>query len=219
MNLLNTHVVRAVLSCGVLVPLFLGCDPPEPVVVERPLMSERTVLTVDMDEPIYSWDARISGTLAVQDCRLTLASDIDGRLWSGQADDKGHWSYMGTMHPGMHQLTFEVVCGGTSVVKYFYPAFVRDNEAPLCRIASPLDGQRYFAGEPIAFIADNWDPDDDEIVELWQSSVNGGLFQGQEWGMALLSVGEHHIRVEAKDIFGAQCWDEVVIYIDIPHAT
>lgn len=198
--------------------LCVGCEPPEPIVVQRPLMSERTVLTVDMEQPLYSWDVRITGTLAVRDCRLTLASDVDGRLWSGLPDAAGNWSFNGTMAPGPHHLTFEVVCGGTAVVKYFYPAWVRDNEAPHCRIASPLNGQRYFAGDPIAFIADNWDPEDDVLSELWRSSVDGGLFQGEEWGMALLSVGEHRIRVEAEDEFGADCWDEVTIYIEEPYS-
>ena len=208
----TVHLIRSsfVWTC---LGLALGCEPPEPVVIERPLMGERSVLTVDMDELLYSWDVRISGTLGVEACRLTLASDLDGRLWSGAPDSSGYWSYQGVMQPGDHQLTFEVVCGGTSVVKFFYPAFVRGNESPVCRIASPLDGQRYYAGEPIAFIADNWDPEDDAILELWHSDVDGGLFEGEEWGMALLSPGEHRIRVDAEDVFGARCSDEVSIEI------
>ena len=211
---MRPSTVNLIRSCFVwtCLGLALGCEPPEPVVIERPLMGERSVLTVDMDESLYSWDVRISGTLGVEACRLTLASDLDGRLWSGTPDSSGYWSYQGVMQPGDHQLTFEVVCGAllSSNFSILHLYAVTNRQCVALRLHWMVNG---ITQGSHCFIADNWDPEDDAILELWHSDVDGGLFEGEEWGMALLSPGEHRIRVDAEDEFGARCSDEVSIEI------
>jgi hypothetical protein len=122
--------------------------------------------------------------------------------------------FSGEMSPGVHVLTFQVRCEDSVFVTYTYEVHIRGNERPECRIASPLDGQIYTAGRPIAFIGDNWDPDDDVLLQLWSSDRDGGLFEGDEWAMAFFTPGEHVIRVNVSDDFGDTCTDSVSIWIE-----
>jgi len=202
---------------GILLSLFLmqGCTDFEEVVMSnQALVTEAVDLLVSFDDPLFSWDTRIDGVVSLPYSQVTLRSDVDGRVWSGEGDAEGAWSFRGAMSPGEHTLVFEVRSEFGHVADFTHDVSVRDNEDPLCSIQSPLDGASYAQGEAIDFIADNADPDDDPLLHLWTSDLEGGLIEGEEWSMVLSLSGQHLIQLDAFDSFGGLCSDTVTIQVE-----
>ena len=56
------------------------------VVTDQALVTSGLELILEMDEVLLAWDVRINGRVNVPFCHLSLESDIDGRIWSGDGD-------------------------------------------------------------------------------------------------------------------------------------
>ena len=193
---------------------IVGCEPPEPIEIVQPLVADRPQVEVFWDDELLSWDARIAGSVSQGVCQIGLYSSLDGFVWSGLSDEYGEWVFRGQLSPGETDFALRVRCDGMATMTLRKTVFVRENASPECRIASPLDGQVYRTGAQIAFVGDNWDPDDDELLELWASSLDGGLIEGEEWAMSIHTPGAHDIHLNVIDEFGASCSDTVTIYLE-----
>ena len=184
------------------------------VVTDQALVTEGLELLLEMDEILLAWDVRIKGRVNIPNCHIALESDIDGRFWAGDGDEKGEWSFRGELTPGLHNLVFSIRTDFGQEMSFSYAVEVRGNTAPSCRIAAPLDGQTYSSIEPIAFVAKNSDEEGDEFLSLWTSSLMGGLIEGEEWSMVLDVPGQHELTLEATDVYGLACTDTVTIWVE-----
>jgi len=197
-----------------------GCqaEPDGPAVNDQPILDGHAPeVEFDYDGDVLAWDAQLSGRvvvdLMVDQTELELSSDKAGLLWEGEPDEQGHWSWKGTLEPGSHWLSMAVrdVQGWDVVIEH--EVNVRDNTSPDCRITSPSMGDVFQRGEPIQFAGQAQDPEQDSVIMLWQSSVTGPLFEGNEWACTINVPGEHVIILNGRDEFGAQCFAEVPIVV------
>jgi hypothetical protein len=196
--------------------LTQACDDvsSEVFVKSQALTADTLSFFAEYQEPLLSWDAQMYGLASLPFCYITLRSDRDGRVWSGDGNAEGAWDFRGELTPGDHRLTFEARSTLGMSISMNYNVTVRGNEAPDCRIELPVAGQTFVSGEPIDFVASTWDADGDPTSSLWSSSLDGGLIEGDAWTMSLKSSGEHQITLSTRDAFGERCTDTVSIQID-----
>ena len=194
---------------------FLGCDSGPIDIEERPIVEDQVpVGAFDDNGEQVSQNVRLSGfveddqVLMFLNCRLT--SDMAGVLWEGNPNPDGSWSWEGQLAPGEHLIRLEVEDASGNVLVEEQMVRVRYNEAPNCEILSPKPGE-YSLYEAVNFFADSNDPDGDELMRLWSSDQEGTLFEGDSWSQRLKNPGDHLIRFEVVDVFGASCTDEVLI--------
>ena len=204
--------IHSILLTGLLCSVFSACEPVPLEEVTRPIVGVATDYEVFFQQKMNSDDSVIEGWLVGGECRVTISSDIDGRVWSGWSDEDGNWVYRGNLSEGSHTIRVEARCGNIRIV-FEIEVDVRGNEAPSCRIASPLDGQVYDAGSAVAFIADVEDPNGDALTVLWRSSLDGGLIEGSEWAMRMYTPGSHQIDLSVFDEYGAPCSDTINIEV------
>ncbi|HEX2677074.1 MAG TPA: hypothetical protein VHM19_10555 [Polyangiales bacterium] len=79
------------------------------------------------------------------------------------------------------------------------------NHLPVCTIASPNDGDTFFAGDPISFSGSCTDPDTGGTIKLldWKSDRDGMLGVRAMFKRSDLSVGTHEISLCAADAMTA----------------
>ena len=212
------RIGRPLVGFALLLLSGVACEPPEPEVVEKPLVRQGPEVTWDDNGAILAWAANLSGSVQVevmlQETRLELESNVDGPLWIGSPDNEGRWSWEGTLTPGAHIFTLRVRDVRGQELESSVSAEVRTNVAPVCQIVSPIEGETYQRGESIWFSVESRDEDGDSLSSFWYSSVEGRLFEGQSWERVLNEPGEHIISVEVEDAYGEPCWSEVGIVVE-----
>ena len=86
------------------------------------------------------------------------------------------------------------------------------NQAPDCAILEPPDGATFPSGELIQLSGETSDPEGDQVLALWDSSLAGPIAMGESWYTAL-SDGTHTLTFTAEDTFGGVCVDSVTILV------
>jgi hypothetical protein len=205
------RIVLGVLVC------FLGCEPGSIDVEERPIVEDKEpgALFDDNGQQV-SDHVRLSGAVADDQVlaflRLRLSSDLAGILWEGNPNPDGSWLWEGPLVSGSHNVRLEVEDASGQLVVSEHVVEVRDNHAPNCHIVFPAPGQ-YPLDEPVEFRAESSDPEGDDLMRLWSSDQEGTLFEGDAWSLRLKNPGQHLIRFEVVDGFGAACADKVEIHL------
>ncbi|HCH66340.1 MAG: hypothetical protein CL927_07910, partial [Deltaproteobacteria bacterium] len=82
-----------------------------------------------------------------------------------------------------------------------------DSEPPVIDILEPVSGEPYSASEPIRFLVEVTDPDNEpeQLVTMWDSNIQGELVlpspdpSGLIDGVVSLEEGDHRIQVEVSD--------------------
>ncbi|MFT7519700.1 MAG: hypothetical protein ACI9MC_001843 [Kiritimatiellia bacterium] len=144
---------------------------------------------------------------------VTLTSDRAGELWRGNANGGGTWSWSGELDPGEHEFTIQAVDREGNLAKESVVLNVRTNDVPQCEIIQPADGSTFTVRDAIQFEALAFDGDGDPLILLWRSTIQGALFEGASSQQRLVTPGDHLISVEAMDLVGEPCVDEVLVRI------
>ena len=140
---------------------------------------------------------------------VILASDIDGVLYTGTADETGHVQFPHALSAGQHTLTLLVeddrgaTCASEILVNVGTP--------PTLSIQNPLDGDSYDIGEAIVFQATVMDAEQapENLHLSWSSDIDG-VFSTQgadgtgsvSFMYDMLSEGSHVITGYVEDELG-----------------
>ena len=154
----------------------------------------------------------VSDDQALMFLRVRLSTEQAGLLWEGNPNPDGTWQWNGELGPGRQVVRLEVEDSAGNLAVEEQEVLVRYNEVPSCDILSPFPGD-YALDEPIEFVANSADPDNDELKQFWSSDQDGTLFEGSEYRLRLQRPGVHQITFEAVDPFGAMCRDQVEITV------
>ena len=102
-------------------------------------------------------------------------------------------------------LTVRDTAGLSTLAKVTFD--IIDSEPPTIDISEPVSGEPYSASEPIRFLVEVSDPDNEpaQLTVAWDSNIQGELVlpdpdpSGRIDGMVSLVEGDHRIRVEVSD--------------------
>ena len=159
---------------------------------------------------------------AVDVLSMSLATDLDGLLWSSTHDPEpvgdceageGIELELAGLSIGEHVLTFRVVDtrGADGEDTVTLTVMERPNDPPSCAITSPLDGDVVLEGEGVLFAGEVSDPDQDpDTLEVtWESDEDGVLDQAPAdasgavgFDTSTLSVGDHLVSLIVEDDLG-----------------
>lgn len=144
---------------------------------------------------------------------LGLGSSVDGALWVGNGAPDDTWSWEGALSPGAHVLTLFAEDVGDNRAEISSSIWVRGpNVAPSCAILSPEDHSTWPVGNEILLAGQVEDPNGDEVMALWRSSLMGSLFVGTEMSI-ILSTGMHTLTLVGNDGFGGRCEASIQVQI------
>ncbi len=207
----------------IITALLLGCPEAE-VVDTQPLtqddLGQPPAVSVDEPLEIEPGVVIISGSaFDAEDSPLTLLvelySSVDELLWKGNPGTEGRWSWEGALTPGEHLLTITARdSDGHETIEQLGWHIRGENHAPTCEILYPMNGYPFDQGDSILFRGDAWDEDDDELLLLWSSDLQGSLFMGDEFEL-VLEQGHHTITFAVTDDRGGECTDSVSVLVGV----
>ncbi len=165
---------------------------------------------------------------------MSLASDVDGLLWSSTHDDgpvggceggDGVGMTLEGLSVGAQVLTFKVIDsrGQDDFAAVDIEVLERPDDPPGCTIDEPLDGSIVLEGTAVLFRGTVADADQsaDSLGVVWESDEDGVLDEGPPDGAGAtgfdtdgLSVGDHMVTLTVTDGIGQQDVCFVLISVD-----
>jgi hypothetical protein len=190
--------------------------------------------TVLIEDPVYGsvfdQGATVAFNGAAQDAEgnalsgeaLTWHSSIDGFLGVGALPFS-----RADLSPGVHTITLTATDGegltNKAKVTITINGSAYGNSPPVVSIVTPVSGSSYLLGQPVAFEASCYDPEDGIIIGNsliwggsplnWYSSLDGLLETDNAFTLYGLSEGTHTITLTATDSEGFTSSASVTIVV------
>ena len=158
---------------------------------------------------------------AAETLTVSLNSSLDGLLWSGQPDNKGVWSWSGTLSAGTHELVAEVtdsasLSATTTAILEVLPKVV-SNQPPTCEVLQPTANAILPVGQPVTFEASWSDPDHSPAVVSTTWVTDKGEILGLGSLVQLIRPeGTQTVTFVAADPEGAECRESVTFSVGQP---
>ncbi len=141
---------------------------------------------------------------------LVWTSNLDGRLGTGGSVTTSELSI------GEHAVRLTVTDSDEATDSDEIRITIENNR-PDVTITDPEDGASFRAGHPVEFRGTGSDPEDGSLsgaALTWTSSLDDRFGTGRSVTTSELSIGDHTIRLTARDSHGASDTDRIDITIE-----